>query len=144
RLEPATVRDYQQQLIPKVLTSSNTLNASDQLRAAVKLLSDFAIRLLDAWDGFLRESYYVDDAGTDPNTPNYEVELIAYEAGRSLAGLSWGISVTLSPLENFVKVAQQSNVAQQFHKALLDLPICALDPATQALQDTTIGKVLSK
>ncbi len=82
------------------------LPSDSQIKEAIKVLSSLTIRLLDAWDSFLRESFYVDIDST-----NNEIELIAYEAGRSLAALTWGISVALVPLENSIQLTsdQQGN-----------------------------------
>ncbi|MPW23116.1 hypothetical protein GCT13_41695 [Paraburkholderia sp. CNPSo 3157] len=44
-------------------------------------------KFLEAWDGFLREHYYAGGM-----LPNNDLELIAYEAGRSMALLSWQIT----------------------------------------------------
>ncbi|HEX2913239.1 MAG TPA: hypothetical protein VH186_20725 [Chloroflexia bacterium] len=57
-------------------------------------LGNRVIKLLEAWDCFVRENYY--NAGAIKDN---EIELIAYEAGRAMASLSWGISVRTVPLE---------------------------------------------
>jgi hypothetical protein len=44
-------------------------------------------KFLDAWDGFLRESYYAGGL-----LPDNDLEVGAYEAGRSMASLSWKIT----------------------------------------------------
>lgn len=66
----------------------------DELNAAMRILSFLTIRFLDSWDGFLRENFYVGG-----QLKNNELELLAYEAGRSLAALSYGTSLVTSPLE---------------------------------------------
>jgi hypothetical protein len=130
-LDPVVVDCFQKHLIPRVLGNSPITEAfpddpaegdplvfvepacedlpppSDaDVKEAIKVLSSLVIRLLDAWDGFLRESFYVDIDST-----GNEIELIAYEAGRSLAALTWGVSVALVPLENAIKLTsdQQKN-----------------------------------
>lgn len=77
---------------------------------AIKILTDLLVQLLDAWDSFLRESYYADSASQQT-----ELELTAYEAGRSLAALSWNASVILAPLENIFSSSaeNQSEEAKQ-------------------------------
>ena len=130
-LDPVTLDCFQKKLVPKVLGDSSVTEAfpdelaeGDQpvlvepacedlpppsdadVREAIKILSSLVIRLLEAWDGFLRENFFVDIDST-----GNEIELIAYEAGRSLAALTWGISVALVPLENAIKLNsdQQKN-----------------------------------
>jgi len=69
--------------------------SQDDLNSAIKFLSFMAVRFLESWDGYLRENFYVGG-----RLKNNELELLAYEAGRSLSSLSWGISLTTVPLEN--------------------------------------------
>jgi len=69
--------------------------SQDDLDQGIKLLSGLVIGLLEAWDGYLRENYYL-GGGLENN----ELELIAYEAGRSIATLTWNISLKMIPLEN--------------------------------------------
>ncbi|MGF6754520.1 hypothetical protein [Paraburkholderia sp. GAS42] len=45
-------------------------------------------KFLNAWDGYLREQYYVGGM-----IPNNGLELVAYEAGRSMASLSWNVTI---------------------------------------------------
>ncbi|MEO8970891.1 MAG: hypothetical protein ABI406_04730 [Ktedonobacteraceae bacterium] len=47
----------------------------------------------------MRESFYV-----DIDSANNEIEMIAYETGRSMASLTWGVSVALVPLENSIQL----------------------------------------
>ncbi len=72
---------------------------SDDIELAIIVLSGLLVRLLDGWDSFLRESFYVE---MDEQSNNSEVELIAYEAGRTLSLLSWSFSAVIAPLENIV------------------------------------------
>lgn len=67
---------------------------------AICLLSGLAVRFLENWDNYLREHYY-----TGGSINNDETELMAYEAGRTLAELSWGISVSLAKLESERQIA---------------------------------------
>lgn len=65
---------------------------ADDRKKAMVLLTERVVKFLNAWDGYLRENYYVYG-----HLPNDETELIAYEAGRSLGILSWGLTLnTLS------------------------------------------------
>ena len=66
----------------------------DSLKAAIRILTFLTIRFLDSWDGYLRENFYVGG-----QLKNNELELQAYEAGRSLATLSYGTSLMILPLE---------------------------------------------
>ena len=126
-LDPAMIECFQKKLVPRVLgvppltTAFADESAEDdqsvfvepacedlpvpsdaQVKEAIKALSSLVIRLLDAWDSFLRESFYV-----DINSANNEIELIAYNAGRSLASLTWGVSVALVPLENSIQLTSE-------------------------------------
>lgn len=62
---------------------------------AICLLSGLAVRFLEAWDNYLSEHYY-----TGGSINNDETEMMAYEAGRAIAELSWGISVSLEKLQS--------------------------------------------
>jgi hypothetical protein len=73
----------------------------DNLQKAKETLAERTVKFLDAWDGYLRENYY-----TGGLIPNNDLELIAYEAGRSMASLSWGISAALVPLERNAKTTE--------------------------------------
>lgn len=118
-LMPEAIADYQRVLVQQVLapplTSTQSFNdTTDQdnkKKDAIKKLSMLIISLLEAWDSFLRESFYVDtnSQNNDSNSPKYEIELVAYEAGRSLAALSWGVSIALVPLEKISLPALQDN-----------------------------------
>lgn len=134
-LDPAIIECFQKKLVPRVMGSPSLTTAfadeqidddqsvlvepacedipapsDSQMKESIKILSSLVIRLLDAWDSFLRESFYV-----DIDSVNNEIELIAYEAGRSLAALTWGVSVALVPLENSILLTsdQQENAAIQ-------------------------------
>jgi lambda repressor-like predicted transcriptional regulator len=89
--------------------------SSDAIKTAVNLLGSQIIRFLDAWDSFLRESFYVDMHGrtNDPEllVIDNEIMLAAYEAGRSLASLSWNVSVATAPLESALTADQENESA---------------------------------
>ncbi len=130
-LDPAIIECFQKKLVPRIMGSPSLTTAfadeqldddqsilvepacedlpapsDSQMKESIKILSSLVIRLLDAWDSFLRESFYV-----DIDSANNEIELIAYLAGRSLAALTWGISVALVPLETSIQLTadQQGN-----------------------------------
>ncbi|MHB8596527.1 MAG: hypothetical protein ACYDER_06925 [Ktedonobacteraceae bacterium] len=130
-LDPLMIECFQKKLVPGVMGASPLTTAfadeqidddqsvlvepacedlppppDSQVREAIKRLSSLVIRLLDAWDSFLRESFYV-----NIDSANNEIELIAYQAGRSLAALTWGVSVALVPLETSIQLTadQQGN-----------------------------------
>jgi len=69
----------------------------DQKNKAIQIVSNSAIRFLETWDTYARETLYV--SGGEDVQAN-EVQLIAYEAGRAMASLSWGITTTIVPIEN--------------------------------------------
>jgi hypothetical protein len=139
-LMPETIAAYQQEVVQRVLAPPPTLAESDssnqkpanqkpgtgsngaqssnnqadqdnRKKEAIKKLSNLVIPLLEAWDSFLRESFYVDTntQNNDSNSQGFEIELVAYEAGRSLAALSWGVSVALVPLEKISLPPTQHN-----------------------------------
>ena len=69
----------------------------DPKNEAIQLLSKNAISFLDTWDTYARETLYV-RGGEDAQVN--EIQLVAYEAGRAMASLSWGITTTIVPIEN--------------------------------------------
>jgi hypothetical protein len=69
----------------------------DPKNEAIQLLSINAISFLDTWDTYARETLYV-RGGEDAQVN--EIQLVAYEAGRAMASLSWGITTTIVPIEN--------------------------------------------
>ena len=85
----------------------------EKIKTSVESLGDLVVRLLEAWDSFLRECFY-SDMGSKSNDPNAlkrddEVELAAYEAGRSLTSLSWNVSMATAPLEKALKPEQEND-----------------------------------
>lgn len=66
---------------------------ASQIGSAIEKLSALIVKFLDAWDGYVRENFYAGQMEEDENI------LVAYEAGRSMASLSWSVSVKLTPLE---------------------------------------------
>lgn len=82
----------------------------DNIGAAREILTERTLKFLTAWEGFLRENYYVGG-----QVPNDDTELIAFEAGRSMSWLSWGISVKTVKLD---ETAQQLDPAEARAKYL--------------------------
>jgi hypothetical protein len=89
-LSPEIVKAYQRKLLDAFNPSWDALNAK-------KLLSGFVSKLLVIWDNYVRERLY--SGGVIKND---EIELVAYEAGRSMGSLQWGISVRTVVLENML------------------------------------------
>jgi hypothetical protein len=76
---------------------STALPFDQQRTNAIQLLSIQSVRFLETWDTYARETLYV--SGGEEVQAN-EIQLVAYEAGRALASLSWGITTTIVPIEN--------------------------------------------
>jgi hypothetical protein len=69
--------------------------SQDDLQSTIKFLSFLLAYFLDLWDGYLSENFHVEG-----RLKNNDLELNAYQAGRSLASLSWDIALKTVPLEN--------------------------------------------
>ncbi|HUX86660.1 MAG TPA: hypothetical protein VMW65_06635 [Chloroflexota bacterium] len=65
-----------------------------EIQAAIGVVSQQTLLFLAAWDVFLRESFLT--AGLSSLD---EAKLIAYQAGTSMAGLSWSVSANALPIE---------------------------------------------
>ena len=83
------------QLLQKYMSKISNGSLLASLKTAKQFFSILTVGFLDSWDGFLRENFYVGG-----QLKNNELELLAYEAGRSLASLSFGTSLMLKPLED--------------------------------------------
>jgi hypothetical protein len=79
-----------------------SLPFEDQKNSAIQIVSNQAIHYLETWDCYARESLYV-SGGNDVEAN--EMQIVAYEAGRALASLSWGISTATVPVENAMNAA---------------------------------------
>jgi len=111
-LDPDTIRTLQDQLLQNLTNNPNASSANpDDKNSGMKILSGLNVSFLMQWDGYIRENLFVSsDVG------NKEIMLVAYEAGRSLAGLSWSVSAVAAPLENALKRAQPDpNTLQQLN-----------------------------
>ena len=93
-LSPETVKANQRRLLDAFNPSLDDLNASKLLE---KLLNGLLTKLLVTWDNYVREHLY--NGGVIENDA---IELVAYEAGRSMGSLPWGISVRTAVLESML------------------------------------------
>ncbi|MBK6326054.1 MAG: hypothetical protein IPF56_08950 [Chloroflexi bacterium] len=86
-------------------------------REAIVALSVLSARLFQAWDGFLRERFTTSGVGTK----NLNA-LLAYEAGRNLASISWNTSVNAVRLENQAEQDQNAhqNLCQMWQDTFTD------------------------
>jgi hypothetical protein len=73
---------------------------------AIQLVSNLTMRYLENWDSFARETFYVSGSGS---VPSNEMQLVAYEAGRAMSSLSWGITSTTVHLENVSSQSDELN-----------------------------------
>jgi hypothetical protein len=114
-LIPDVVKQNQNHLVAEILkatqnpgggggvvqSTGDTSQPQDNLQKAKEALVERTVKFLDAWDGYLRENYYMGGL-----IPNNDLELVSYEAGHSMGSLSWGISAALVPLEQNAKTAE--------------------------------------
>jgi hypothetical protein len=101
-------------LVQDYLDNTPAEPSSDDLNLAIKFLSFLTVRFLESWDGYLRENFFIGG-----KLKNNELELLAYEAGRSLSSLSWSISMMTVPLENASE--QDTDSAQLVARTWLDV-----------------------
>ena len=111
---PETIRDYQRRLVQAIQGKQpaaaqgddpQTRPSQHDLNDAIKICSGITISFLVAWDGYLRENF---NAGRE--SENSEIEQMAYEAGYSLASLSWDASVMIAPIENALSLPSQGHL----------------------------------
>ncbi|MBV9231871.1 MAG: hypothetical protein JOZ18_21355 [Chloroflexi bacterium] len=120
-LVPQVISGYQKQLVQGVLNPPDP-NAiiqdgeilPDALEQAIKILGSQALNFLDAWDGYLRENYYVGGY-----LPNNELEAVAYEGGRALARLSWCATLQILPLQNALSALKGAQDTQNTDQSKL-------------------------
>lgn len=91
-----------------VSTLPNTF-LQDNIVAARQILTERTLKFLTAWEGFLRENYYVSG-----QIPNDDTELIAFEAGRSMSWVSWGISVKTVMLDETVQQLDPKDAKEKY------------------------------
>src|SRR5229473_2866069 len=87
----------------------------DQRNNAIQLVSNQATRYLETWDSYAREALYV--SGGEDAEAN-EMQLIAYEAGRAMASLSWGITTATVPIEDAMNKHGADSLTLQTHPEL--------------------------
>ena len=85
-LLPQVIKQQQARLLALMPDRANNPEAGTD--AAISITVQQVLQFLHAWEGYLRESFYT--AGMSARNEN---NLIAFEAGLSMAWLSWGISV---------------------------------------------------
>ena len=68
------------------------------------------MRYLENWDSFARETLYVSGSGIAQSN---ELQLVAYEAGRAMSSLSWGVTTTTVPLEKAASPMEESEILLQ-------------------------------
>jgi hypothetical protein len=101
-LDPQTIKANRDKIVPAILGAAPAISPEDKgansphdVLVAIKRYTGLTVRFLEAWDGYVRESLYVGQ-----NFENYEIGMVAYEAGRALCTLSWGVALFVVPLEN--------------------------------------------
>ena len=80
-------------------TPQDAFSSEEQRNNAIQLVSNQAVHYLETWDSYARETLYVSGGG---NAEANEMQLIAYEAGRAMASLSWGITTATVPIEDAI------------------------------------------
>ena len=100
-------------LVQDYLDNAPAEPSSDDLNLAIKFLSFLTVRFLESWDGYLRENFFIGG-----QLKNNELELLAYEAGRSLSSLSWSISMMTVPMEN---ASEQDTDSELLARTWLDV-----------------------
>jgi hypothetical protein len=110
-LDPQRIKANRDKIVPAILGAAPAITPKDKgansphdVLVAIKRYTGLTIRFLEAWDGYVRESLYVGQ-----NFENYEIGMVAYEAGRALCTLSWGVALFVVPLENALDALKNVN-----------------------------------
>ncbi len=110
-LDPQRIKANRDKIVPTILgvapsitPEDNGANSARDVGVAIKRYTGLTVRFLEAWDGYVRESLYVGQ-----NFENYEIGMVAYEAGRSLCTLSWGVALFVVPIENALDALKDDN-----------------------------------
>ena len=82
-------------LAARQLTNPGLANAEATLELAITTITQNILQFLHAWEGFLREAFFSKGV-----TSEDENNLVAFEAGLSMAWLSWGITVGAPDIAN--------------------------------------------
>jgi len=110
-LDPQRIKANRDKIVPAILGAAPAITPEDKgansphdVLVAIKRYTGLTVRFLEAWDGYVRESLYVGQ-----NFENYEIAMVAYEAGRALCTLSWGVALFVVPLENALDALKDDN-----------------------------------
>jgi hypothetical protein len=133
-LMPDVIRRQQARLLALMPERASGDDGDDGTRdAAISITVQQVLQFIHAWEGYLRESFYA--AGVTARNGN---NLIAFEAGLSLAWLSWGISVqVLSRRADETSEARQQRIREVWREAFADSGISRLQH-----QITIVGTAL--
>ena len=89
---------------------STILSPAQQRTDAIQVVSNHTMRYLENWDSFARETLYVSGSGIAQSN---EMQLVAFEAGRAMSSLSWGITTTTMPLEDATSPMEEAEILLQ-------------------------------
>jgi len=96
-------------------TPQDAFSSEEQRNNAIQLVSNQAVHYLETWDSYARETLYVSGGG---DAEANEMQLIAYEAGRAMASLSWGITTATVPIEDAMNKHGADSLTLQTHPEL--------------------------
>src|SRR5581483_7940079 len=116
--DPAQTDASQQSKTTNTQTVPQVTTDLQNMQEAREVLTKLTVKFLNAWEGYLRETYYVGGS-----VPKDDLELVAFEAGDSLSSLSWNVSVETSRLDRKArdKANQQSDPATSTTTAPVDI-----------------------
>jgi hypothetical protein len=141
-----TIDAYQEQLIARVVgTAANADDDARRCQALATITAD-TVHLLAAWESYLLEKYYagrtLDNEVPPPNGSQIPRDAVAeqngFEAGRSLAALTWNVSIAVAvdecrDLPPRAKSALPSKLRSSWCTALSQHNILAAQHAVAAL-----------
>lgn len=113
-----------------------TLPFEDQKNSAIQIVTNQAIHYLETWDCYARESLYVSGGG---DVEANEMQIVAYEAGRALASLSWGITTATVPIEIAMQAALDSNASADQEMDNLKKALSTHPELKQQLKDAWVS-----
>jgi hypothetical protein len=96
-------------------TPQDAFSSEEQRNNAIQLVSNQAVHYLETWDSYARETLYVSGGG---DAEANEMQLIAYEAGRAMTSLSWGITTATVPIEDAMNKHGADSLTLQTHPEL--------------------------
>ena len=106
--EPDAAKPDEAQLTNTNIEALKDGISSKQKYQAVYALTVLIDRLLEGWDAYLRENYY-----TGGRLKKNEIELRAFEAGRSMAALAWNVGVQIEQYKSDKQKPPTTNVTAQ-------------------------------